>query len=53
MGLAHARPQRPFYVLGNGPPQVVVGRYADVDRLFSDIKTFKSEVCRAAPAGAP
>ena len=41
--------RRPFYVLGNGPPQVVVGRYADV--LFSDTNTFKCR-CRAAPAGS-
>ena len=27
--------RRPFYVLGKGPPQVVVGRYADVRRVFS------------------
>jgi hypothetical protein len=26
--------RRPFYVLGKGPPQVVVGRYADVHRVF-------------------
>ena len=37
--------RRPFYVLGNGPPQVVVGRYADV-LLFSDTNTFKSEMPR-------
>jgi cytochrome P450 len=36
----------PFYVLGEGPPQVVVGRYADVHRVFSDTETFKSEVPR-------
>ncbi len=36
----------PFYVLGEGPPQVVVGRYADVHRVFSDTQTFKSEVPR-------
>src|ERR1700722_19104962 len=35
-----------FYVLGEGPPQVVVGRYADVHRVFSDTETFKSEVPR-------
>jgi len=32
--------RRPFYVLGGGPPQgpvqVVVGRYADVHKVFSD-----------------
>jgi cytochrome P450 len=34
----------PFYVLGKGPPQVVVGRYADVHRVFSDTETFASEM---------
>jgi cytochrome P450 len=38
--------RRPFYVLGNGPPQVVVGRYADVQKVFSDTKTFRSEMPR-------
>jgi cytochrome P450 len=38
--------RRPFYVLGKGPPQVVVGRYADVHRVFSDTDTFKSEMPR-------
>src|SRR6266481_4605599 len=38
--------RRPFYVLGNGPPQVVVGRYADAHRMFSDTDTFKSEMPR-------
>ena len=38
--------RRPFYVLGNGPPQVVVGRYADVHRVFSDTEIFKSEMPR-------
>src|ERR1700728_3547819 len=38
--------RRPFYVLGNGPPQVVLGRYADVHRVFSDTETFKSEMPR-------
>src|SRR5580698_9508753 len=36
----------PFYVLGKGPPQVVVGRYADVHRVFSDTGTFRSEMPR-------
>src|SRR4029079_14726381 len=36
----------PFYVLGKGPPQVVVGRYADVHRVFSDTETFRSEMPR-------
>jgi len=34
----------PFYVLGHGQPQVVVGRYADVHRVFSDTETFASEM---------
>ena len=35
----------PFYVLSKGaPPQVVVGRYADVHRVFSDTETFHSEM---------
>jgi cytochrome P450 len=38
--------RRPFYVLGNGPPQVVVGRYADVHRVFSETEIFKSEMPR-------
>ena len=38
--------RRPFYVLGKGPPQVVVGRYADVHRVFSDTESFKSEMPR-------
>ena len=36
----------PFYVLGSGPPQVVVGRYADVHRVFSDTENFASEMPR-------
>src|SRR5262249_41943758 len=38
--------QPPFYVLGKGPPQVICGRYADVERVFSDTKTFNSEMPR-------
>jgi cytochrome P450 len=38
--------RRPFYVLGKGPPQVVVGRYADVQRVFSETEIFKSEMPR-------
>jgi cytochrome P450 len=34
----------PFYVLGKGQPQVVVGRYADVHKVFSDTETFASEM---------
>ena len=36
----------PFYVLGQGQPQVVVGRYADVHKVFSDTETFASEMPR-------
>src|ERR1043165_6292799 len=38
--------RRPFYVLGKGPAQVVVGRYADVHKVFSDTETFRSEMPR-------
>jgi len=44
MALWARRP--PFYVLGYGPPQVVVGRYADVQEVFSDPVRFSSEVPR-------
>jgi cytochrome P450 len=36
----------PFYVLGSGPPQVIVGRYADVHEVFSDATRFASQVPR-------
>jgi cytochrome P450 len=36
----------PFYVLGHGQPQVVVGRYVDVHKIFSDTQTFASEMPR-------
>jgi hypothetical protein len=36
----------PFYVLGRGPPQVVCGRYADVQEVFSDTERFSSEMPR-------
>jgi len=36
----------PFYVLGRGPPQVVCGRYADVQQVFSDTERFSSEMPR-------
>src|SRR5579871_701778 len=36
----------PFYVLGHGQPQVIVGRYADVHKVFSDPQTFSSEMPR-------
>ena len=38
--------RKPFYVLGKGQPQVVVGRYADVHKVFSDTETFASEMPR-------
>ena len=34
----------PFYVLGNGPPQVIVGRYAHVHEVFSDPERFASKL---------
>jgi cytochrome P450 len=36
--------QPPFYVLGYGPPQVIVGRYADVHEVFSDADRFASQL---------
>src|SRR6202040_3777388 len=36
----------PFYVFSYGPPQVVCGRYADVQEVFSDTVRFSSEVPR-------
>lgn len=36
----------PFYVLNNGPPQVIVGRYADVLEVFTDPVRFSSELPR-------
>lgn len=36
----------PFYVLDKGTPQVIVGRYADVHKVFSDTETFASEMPR-------
>src|SRR5579862_2544073 len=36
----------PFYVLAYGPPQVVCGRYADVQEVFSDTERFSSEMPR-------
>src|SRR6476661_804979 len=42
--------RRPFYVQSGGPTQgpvqVVVGRYADVHKVFSDTDTFRSEMPR-------
>ena len=38
--------QPPFYVLGDGPPQVIVGRYADVHEVFSDAERFASQLPR-------
>ena len=37
----------PFYVFNNGPTQVIVGRYADVQEVFTDPARFSSEVPRA------
>lgn len=37
----------PFYVFNNGPAQVIVGRYADVQEVFTDPARFSSEVPRA------
>jgi cytochrome P450 len=34
----------PFYVLADGPPQVIVGRYADVQEVFSDADRFASKL---------
>jgi len=36
----------PFYVLSNGPPQVVCGRYAHVHEVFADTERFSSEMPR-------
>ena len=36
----------PFYVLNNGPPQVIVGRYRDVQEVFTDPVRFSSQVPR-------
>jgi cytochrome P450 len=38
--------QPPFYVVGDGPPQVVVGRYAEVHEVFSDAERFASQLPR-------
>jgi hypothetical protein len=31
----------PCYVLGSGPPQVIVRRYADVHAVFSDVERLR------------
>ena len=36
----------PFYIFNNGPPQVIVGRYLDVQEVFTDPVRFSSEVPR-------
>ncbi len=36
----------PFYILNNGPPQVIVGRYGDVQEVFTDPVRFSSVVPR-------
>jgi cytochrome P450 len=43
--------QPPFYVLGDGPPQVIVGRYADVHEVFSDAERFASQLPRGPGYG--
>jgi cytochrome P450 len=44
--LAEWAKRPPFYVLSNGPPQVVCGRYSDVHEVFSNPSRFSSEVPR-------
>src|SRR5208283_4623993 len=44
--LAEWATRPPFYVFNNGPPQVIVGRYADVQEVFTDPIRFSSEVPR-------
>ena len=46
VSLAEWAKRPPFYVLSNGPPQVVCGRYSDVQEVFSDPARFSSEVPR-------
>src|SRR5262249_19529651 len=46
VSLAEWAKRPPFYVLSNGPPQVICGRYADVHEVFSDPVRFSSEVPR-------
>ena len=41
VSLPSGRECHPFYVLGDGPPQVIVGRYADVHEVFSDADRFR------------
>jgi cytochrome P450 len=44
--LAEWAQRPPFYVVGNGPLQVVCGRYRDVHEVFSDPERFSSELPR-------
>jgi cytochrome P450 len=44
--LAEWAKRPPFYVLNNGPPQVIVGRHADALEVFTDPVRFSSEVPR-------
>jgi cytochrome P450 len=44
--LAEWAKRPPFYVLNNGPPQVIVGRHADALEVFTDPLRFASEVPR-------
>lgn len=34
----------PFYIFNNGPPQVIVGRYADTQEVFGDPERFSSVI---------
>lgn len=44
--LAEWAKRPPFYVFSSGPAQVVCGRYADVQEVFSDTERFSSELPR-------
>jgi cytochrome P450 len=44
--LAEWAKRPPFYVLNQGPPQVIVGRHADALEVFTDPVRFSSEVPR-------
>jgi cytochrome P450 len=44
--LAEWAKRPPFYVFSSGPPQVVCGRYPDVQEVFSDTVRFSSEMPR-------
>lgn len=44
--LAEWAKRPPFYVFSYGPPQVICGRYTDVNTVFSDTARFASEMPR-------